>query len=65
MRRCHLLRSKLLAGAVRSTRISRNRCADTDNPPTVNRAEMRGHLFPSGEDPIMDSLDAAASLPPR
>jgi hypothetical protein len=24
-----------------------------------------GHLFPGGEDPVMDSLDAAASLPPR
>ena len=24
-----------------------------------------GHLFPRGEDPVMDSLDAAASLPPR
>jgi integrase len=41
VRRCHLLLSKLLAGAVRSKRISRNPCADTDNLPTVHRAEMR------------------------
>lgn len=41
MRRCHLLLSKLLAGAVRFKRISRNPCADTDNLPTVHRAEMR------------------------
>jgi integrase len=41
VRRCHLLLSKLLAGAVRSKRISRNPCIDTDNLPTVHRAEMR------------------------
>lgn len=27
--------------------------------------DRHGHLFPGGEDPVMDSLDAAASLPPR
>ena len=41
MRRCHLLLSKVLAGAARARRISRNPCADTDNLPTVHRSEMR------------------------
>lgn len=41
VRRCHLLLSKLLAGAVRARRIPRNPCADTDNLPTVERLEMR------------------------
>lgn len=41
VRRCHLLLSKLLAGAVRSKRIARNPCDDTDNLPSVHRSEMR------------------------
>jgi integrase len=26
--------------------------------------DRHGHLFPGGEDPVMDSLDAAAPRPP-
>ena len=34
---------------------------------SVGRHRVRplGHLFPGAEDPVMDSLDVAASLPPR
>ena len=41
VRRCHLLLSKLLTGAVKARRIHRNPCADTDNLPTIVRDEMR------------------------
>lgn len=58
VRRCHLLLSKLLAGAVRSKRISRNPCADTDNLPTVHRAEMRV----IGPDQILRLADAMADV---
>jgi integrase len=41
VRRCHLLLSKLLAGAVKARRLPRNPCADTDNLPAIERQEMR------------------------
>ncbi len=41
VRRCHLLLSKLLSGAVKAKRIPRNPCEDTDNLPPLDRKEMR------------------------
>ena len=41
VRRCHLLLSKLLGGAVKARRIHRNPCVDTDNLPVIEQTEMR------------------------
>lgn len=41
VRRCHILLSKLLSGAVKARRIHHNPCSDTDNLPTVEQSEMR------------------------